>query len=279
MTRAETDAAIARHADTEILYDRPYTDAKVVRVAGPFTVESLSPHRVVADSPDDHVDAPAPVEDSGRFVETILENLRASGVDNRVRGERLRFETLEPYAGRFLQARGTYREREAVIETAGYFDLLVVCGFAFDALADDESGKARRFGKLTVLTARMNPDLAMSEDLLKTTRSGNLFTVFGPPDIEIRPAQDGQLQVEIHGLDIYDPTTGQIRSDATDDIACWFIDTDYDAQHFFVRHAYFLGGDDPYDKLKRALRADIDEAAWASPSSTVSRPFPRPASG
>jgi len=302
MTRAEIDAAIARHADTEILFDRPYEDKKVVRVAGPLTVESLSPHRVVADSPDDHVDAPAPVEDSGRFVETILENLRASGVDNRVRGERLRFETLEPYPGRFLQATGTYREgealrrvavalgpeygtvgqelvREAVIETAGYFDLLVVCGFAFDALADDESGKARRFGKLTVLTARMNPDLAMSEDLLKTTRSGNLFTVFGQPDIEIRPAQDGQLQVEIHGLDIYDPTTGQIRSDATDDIACWFIDTDYDAQHFFVRHAYFLGGDDPYDKLKRALRADIDEAAWASLYSTVSRPFPRPSSG
>src|SRR3989304_2456198 len=159
-----------------------------------------------------------------------------------------RFESPEPSPGRFLQARGTYREgealrqvavalgpeygtvgqelvREAVIETAGYFDLLVVCGFAFDALADDESGKAGRVGKLTVLTARMNPDLAMSEDLLKTTRSGNLFTVFGQPDIEIRTADDGRLQVEIHGLDIYDPTTGQIRSDATDDIAGRFIAT------------------------------------------------------
>jgi adenine-specific DNA-methyltransferase len=304
MTRAEVDAAIARHADTEILFDRPYPDNKVVRVAGPFTVESLSPHRVVADGPEDLVNAPAPIEDSGRFVETILDNLRASGVDNRTRGERLRFETLDPFPGRFLQATGTYREgetdrrvavaigpqygtvgpdlvREAALETGGYFDVLVVCGFAFDARADEETGKAMRFGKLTVLTARMNPDLAMAEELLKKTRSGNLFTVFGQPDIDIRPTTGrvGDLQVEIHGLDVYDPTTGVVRSDSTDDIACWFIDTAYDDQQFFVRHAYFLGADDPYDKLKRALRADIDEAAWASLYSTVSRPFPRPASG
>jgi len=159
MTRAEIDAAIARHADTEILFDRPYPDPKVVRVAGPFTVESLSPHRVVADGPEDLVNPPAPIEESGRFVETILGNLRASGVDNRVKGERLRFETLDPLPGRFLQATGTFREgetdrrvavaigpqygtvgpdlvREAVLETGGYFDVLVVCGFAFDALAD-----------------------------------------------------------------------------------------------------------------------------------------------
>ncbi|HSW43578.1 MAG TPA: site-specific DNA-methyltransferase [Patescibacteria group bacterium] len=302
MTRAEIDAAIARHADTEILFDRPYTDPKVVRVAGPFTVESLSPHRVVADGPEDLTNAPAPIEDSGRFVETILDNLRASGVDNRTRGERLRFETLDPFPGRFLQATGTFREgeagrrvavaigpqygtvgpdlvRQAALETGGYFDVLVVCGFAFDALADESTGTAMRLGKLTVLTVRMNPDLAMADDLLKKTRAGNLFTVFGKPDIAIRPAGDGELQVEIRGLDVYDPTTGVVRSNSTDDIACWFIDTAYDDQQFFVRHAYFLGADDPYDRLKRALRADIDEAAWASLNATVSRPFARPASG
>jgi adenine-specific DNA-methyltransferase len=302
MTRAEVDAAIAENADTEILFDRAYTDPKVVRVAGPFTVESLSPHRVIADGPEDVVNAPAPIEDSGRFVETILDNLRSSGVDNRVKGERLRFETLDPFPGRFLQATGTYREgdvdrkvavaigpqygtvgpdlvREAALEAGGYFDVLVVCGFAFDARADEETGKAMRFGRMTVLAARMNPDLAMADDLLKKTRSGNLFTVFGKPDVDIRPASDGQLQVEIHGLDVYDPTTGVVRSNSTDDVACWFIDTAYDDQQFFVRHAYFLGAGDPYDHLKRALRADIDEAAWSSLNSPVSRPFPRPATG
>jgi hypothetical protein len=236
MTRAEIDAAIARNADTEILFDRPYADPKVVRVAGPFTVESLSPHRVVADGPEDLIDPPAPIEDSGRFVETILDNLRSSGVDNRVKGERLRFETLDPFPGRFLQATGTFCEgdatrrvavaigpqygtvgpdlvREAALEAGGYFDVLVVCGFAFDARADEETGKAMRFGKLTVLTARMNPDLAMADELLKKTRSGNLFTVFGQPDIDIRPVagEVGQLQVEIHGLDVYDPTTEDRR--------------------------------------------------------------------
>jgi adenine-specific DNA-methyltransferase len=302
MTRIEIEAAIARRAETELLLDRPVVDSKIVRVAGPFTVESLSPHRVVADGPEDLVNPPAPIEDSGRFVETILDNLRSSGVDNRVKGERLRFETLEPFPGRFLQATGIYREgdtdrkvavaigpqygtvgpdlvREAVLEAGGYFDVLVVCGFAFDARADEETGKAMRFGRMTVLATRMNPDLAMADDLLKKTRSGNLFTVFGKPDVDIRPAGDGQLQIEIRGLDVYDPTTGVVRSDSTGDIACWFIDTAYDDQQFFVRHAYFLGADDPYDNLKRALRADIDEAAWASLNSAVSRPFSRPASG
>jgi adenine-specific DNA-methyltransferase len=302
MTRAEIDAAIAKHAETEILFDRPYSDNKTVRVAGPFTVESLSPHRVVADGPEDLVHPPAPVEESGRFVETILANLRTSGVDNRTKGERLRFLTLDPFAGRFIQATGTYVEgeterrvavaigpqygtvgpalvQEAAVETGGYFDLLVVCGFAFDARADEETGKATRFGKLTVLTVRMNPDLSMGEDLLKKTRTGNLFTIFGQPDVDIRRVGEGQLQVEIRGLDTYNPTNGEVVPQSTADIACWFIDTAYDNRQFFVRHAYFLGGDDPYDKLRRALRADIDEAAWSSLNSTVSRPFPVPDSG
>lgn len=285
MSRSEIDAAIARHAETELLYDRPYKDPKVVRVSGPFSVESLSPHRVMADGPEDRAldPAPAPVEESGRFVEMILDNLRASGVDNRTKGERLRFESLESYPGTWIQGSGTYQEsgqekrvaiavgprygtvgpdlvREAAKEAVRYFDTLVVCGFAFDALAGEEAGK---MGRLTILQAHMNPDLSMGEDLLKKTRQGNLFTVFGQPDIEVRPSADGQLQVEIRGLDVYDPTTGEIRSEDTADIACWFIDTAYNDEAFFVRHAYFLGADEPYERLRRALRADIDEAAWS----------------
>jgi adenine-specific DNA-methyltransferase len=301
MSRAEIDAAISRHGETELLYDRPYEDRKIVRVSGPFSVESLSPHRVMADGPEDQAldPVPAPVEESGRFVETILENLRASGVDNRTEGERLRLETLDSYPGTWIQGSGTYLEsgqekrlavaigprygtvgpdlvREAAKEAVRFFDTLVVCGFAFDALTGEEAGK---MGRLTILQAHMNPDLSMGEDLLKKTRQGNLFTVFGQPDIEVRPSADGQLQVEIRGLDVYDPTTGEIRSEDTKDIACWFIDTAYNDEAFFVRHAYFTGDDDPYQRLKTALRAEIDEGAWSSLNSTVSRPFPRPASG
>ena len=104
--------------------------------------------------------------------------------------------------------------------------------------------------------------------------------VFGEPDIKVTgEGIDGYLTVEVRGVDVYDPTTGQIRNSSTDDIGCWFIDTNYNGESFFVRHAYFTGGDEPYEKLKRALRADIDEGAWSTLYSTVSRPFAPPDTG
>ena len=125
----------------------------------------------------------------------------------------------------------------------------------------------------------MNPDLSIGDELLKKTGAGNLFMVFGEPDVDIRKQKDGKVVVEIKGVDVYDPTTGQIRSSSTDDIACWFIDTDYNEESFFVRHAYFTGADEPYEKLKRALKTEIDEAAWSSLYSTISRPFDIPKTG
>ena len=299
----EIDASIARRADTEYLYDQPYEDKKRVRVTGPFTVESLSPHRVLpADEDRDGVVTPTEAVRQQDFTTIILDNLRVAGVQNTQKGERLRFETLEPYAGKWLQAVGTYREAdgteqrvaisigpehgtvgpEQVKEAAKEavqglgFDVLIVCGFAFDPHVGEE---VKKYGRLTVLPARMNPDLAMGEDLLKKTGSGNLFMVFGEPDIEILSAGSGQISVVLRGVDVYDPTTGQIRSNSTDEIACWFVDTDYNGEAFFVRHAYFTGADAPYTKLKRALRAEIDEEAWSSLYRTESRLFIRPKQG
>jgi adenine-specific DNA-methyltransferase len=304
MSREEIDAAIARHAETELLYDKPYEDGKRIRVTGPFTVESLSPHRVL--STDEQ--RPASETDGQRssppaqFETMIVDNLRKAGVQNTKKSERLVFDTLGIHGGAWVNAAGTYTDasgktrrvavsigpehgtvgptqvREAAKEAVqglGY-DTLVVCGFAFDPHVSEE---VKRYGRLTVLPARMNPDLAMGQELLKNTGAGNLFMVFGEPDLSITPQPDGRLVVELRGVDVYDPTTGQIRSSSTADIACWFIDTDYNAESFFVRHAYFTGADEPYDKLKRALRAEIDEAAWSALYSTTSRPFKRPASG
>jgi adenine-specific DNA-methyltransferase len=304
MSREEIDAAIQRHAETELLYDKPYEDSKRIRVAGPFTVESLSPHRVLAT--DD--ERPAAEQEGQRdtavqFEQMILDNLRKAGVQNTVKNERLVFTRLEPHAGRWLQASGEYVDSEGktrriavsigpehgtvgsqqvkeaakeAVQGVG-FDVLVVCGFAFDPHVSEEG---KRYGKLTVLIARMNPDLSMGDELLKKTGAGNLFMVFGEPDITITTeGVEGNLTVEVRGVDVYDPTTGQIRSHSTDDIACWFIDTNYNGESFFVRHAYFTGGDEPYEKLKRALRADIDETAWSTLYSTVSRPFAPPDTG
>jgi adenine-specific DNA-methyltransferase len=319
----EIDESIARHADTEFLFDQPYEDTKRIRVTGPFTVESLSPHRVLS------ADGEQPVSEAegrreataGQFETMILDNLRKAGVQNTRRNERLAFSRLEPFAGGWLQAAGEFTDASGKVRrvavsigpehgTVGQqqiqeaakeavkgigFELLLVLGFSFDAHASETAREASpkglkpeqgfvgewedTYGKLPVLLVRVNPDLAMGDELLKKTGAGNLFMVFGEPDVEIKPQPDGKLVVQIKGVDVYDPTTGVIRSSSTDDIACWFLDTNYNEESFFVRHAYFTGAGDPYERLKRALRAEINEAAWSTLYSTVSRPFDPPATG
>jgi adenine-specific DNA-methyltransferase len=300
----EMDASIARRADTEQLYDQPYEDNKRIRVTGPFTVESLSPHRVLSteeERPESEVSGQQQ-PGAGQFEAMILDNLRAAGVQNTVKNERLRFTRLEPYAGVWLQAVGEYSEKDGAVKRVAVtigpehgtvgpgqikdaakeavqgigFDLLVVLGFAFDPHVSEE---VKRYGRLTVLPARINPDLQMGGELLKKTGAGNLFMVFGEPDLEVKTLPDGRMTVTIRGVDVYDPTSGEIRSSSTDDIACWFVDTNYNGESFFVRQAYFTGADEPYDKLKRALRAEIDEAAWSALYSTTSYPFEKPETG
>lgn len=312
--QTEIDASIAKAADVELLYDRPYEDKGKVRVAGPFTVESLSPHRVVTSRDDTLGDELKAVE--GRlqrgplntpdvdFAEMVLDNLRKSGVHQQAKSDTIHFSSLDPWPGSYVAAVGTYLDGAGVERRAGVLigpefgsltrsqitaaareasearlDALVACAFNFDAQATD----LNRLGPLAILKARMNPDLHMAEDL-KNTGKGNLFVVFGEPDVEILDAPGGEIRVKVHGVDVFDPTTGEIRSDGTDGIAVWFIDTDYDEESFFVRHAYFLGaaksGDsDPYKSLKTALKSEIDADAWATLYSDVSRPFPRPSTG
>ena len=304
MTREQINAAISRHAETETLYDQSYEDNKCVRVCGPFSVESLSPHRVLSTADENQHGSVS--EQDGRkqqdFSTMILENLKKAGVQNTRKSERLSFDRLDPYAGAWLHAAGEYTDvdaqsrrvavsigpehgtvgpqqvKEAAKESVQGvgFDVLIVCGFAFDPHVAEE---VKRYGKLTVLPTKMNPDLAMGDELLKKTGAGNLFMVFGEPDVDIKKQKNDQFIATIKGVDVYDPTTGQIRSSSTDDIACWFIDTNYDGESFFVRHAYFTGAEEPYAKLKRVLRAEIDEAAWSSLYRTVSRPFDKPETG
>lgn len=333
MTRAEIDAAIARHADIEYLYDRPYENPKRVRVSGRFTVDSLSPHRSSsfdAAFPDgEHavVTSSDTAADTG-YEATIFDNLATSGVQNGRRRERLLFTAIDPHPGQFIQAVGaaasqadvdaakavggraepvTQRVAIALGPEYGTVDArmvkaaarealampdveqLLVLGYAFEANALDAVGETQRegfasvaaehrLGRLPVLLVRMNVDLAMGDELLKNSKAANLFTVFGEPDIDIRVTDAGAV-VEILGIDVYDPTTGEVRSDSADGIALWMIDTDYDEEQFFVRHAYFSGGQDPYKKLRTALKAEIDPDAWESLYGTVSRPFPPPSTG
>jgi len=312
----EIDASIAAKADTEYLYDQPYEDKSKVRVAGPFTVESLSPHRVPAvdvdDSLFDELEAAEgrrqPIGDgaeSADFTQMVLDNLKRSGVQQAHKADRLVVTDLKGWPGKFVCAEALVTQksaddassdvhaqpkRAAILVGPEYgtvsradltaaareameagFDLLIAAGFNFDAHASEFES----LGALTVLKARMNPDLHMPD--LANTGAGNLFTVFGEPDVVVHNESDGQISIEVAGVDMY--KAGEITSAEADDIAVWFLDTDYNYESFFVRHAYFPGANDPYKALKTTLKAEIDEEAWESLKRTRSRPFPRPDGG
>jgi adenine-specific DNA-methyltransferase len=299
----EIDASIAAKAEFEYLYDKPYDDKMKVRVAGPFTVESLSPHRMLGLDPDDElIDAAqqSTGEEHGRqdFATMILENLKTAGVQQSQKADRIVFTSLAPWPGEMVCGEGTYLEgnqtrRAAIVigpefgtvqrsdlvraaREAGdaRFDVLIACAFNFDAHSTEFS----KLGNLPVLKARMNADLHMAADL-KTTDKGNLFVIFGEPEIKVLPSVDNQVQVQVLGVDIFKPQTGEVVSHGKDGIACWFIDTDYNDESFFVRHAYFLGQNDPYSALKTTLKAEINADAWESLHSDTSRPFDKPRSG
>jgi len=316
----EIDASIAAKAEFEFLYDKPCEDKKRVRVAGPFTVESLSPHRVLGvDESDELIDGAAEDRaDYGQdFTSMILANLRTAGVQQKNKDDKIAFSALEPWPGEgYVVAVGTYLEgdkpkragifvgpefgtvsRADLVDAAreagdAGFDVLIACAFNYDAPASEFS----KLGRINVLKARMNADLHMAEDL-KNTGKGNLFVIFGEPDVDVLDTKgnsvrkydgkrdiievpDGEeLLVKIRGVDVFDPSTGEVRSDDPDDIACWFLDTDYNEESFFVRHAYFLGANDPYKALKTTLKAEIDADAWATLHSDTSRPFPKPSTG
>lgn len=303
----EIDASIAAKAEFEYLYDKPYQDNKKVRVAGPFTVESLSPHRVLGVDEDDELidsiaDRSMGYEGKRDFPSMILETLRVAGVQQAHKEDKITFTSLTPWPGEYVCAVGLYLEggqgagsekRAAIfigpefgtvsrpdLVTAAReaadadFDVLIACAFNYEAHATELT----KIGRVPVLKARMNADLHMSEDL-KNTGKGNLFVIFGEPDIDLLEAADNQIQVRINGIDVFHPNTGEIRSDGPDGIACWFIDTDYNEESFFVRQAYFLGSNDPYGALKTTLKAEINEEAWATLHSAISRPFAKPPSG
>lgn len=296
------DASTAKRAKSETLYDQPHQDRKRIRVTGPFTMESLSPH-LVPDSSDAESGTPQNVspENAQDYYKHILEHLKTAGVQNRLKKDRITFDWLEEHPGEWIHAEGVRTDKdekvqniaisigpqydtvgpqwvreaakEAVRKLAKY-DLLIVAGFAFEGYTADES---TQIGSLPILPVKISPELMVRE--LKNTGEGNLFMVFGEPDVEIVEHEDGTISVQLLGVDVYDPGKGLLRSDTPEDIACWFIDTAYNGEAFFVRHAYFTGENEPYKQLQRALKAEINEDAWEALYRTESLPFAKPESG
>jgi adenine-specific DNA-methyltransferase len=252
----EIDVSIRAKAESESesLYDKPYEDKKKVRVSGPFTVESITPHRVLGvDEDDNFFDGVSETKDGygtvKDFTQMIMENLHVAGVQQAHKDDKITFTSLTPWPGNLICAKGTYREggEQGPEKTAGIFigsefgtvskpdlvqaareagdadfDVLITCAFNYDAHSADFA----KLGRIPVLKARMNADLHMADDL-KNSGKGNLFVIFGEPDIDILEAASGQIQVKVNGVDVFHPNTGEVRSDSADGIACWFIDTDY----------------------------------------------------
>ena len=296
------DASTAKRAKSEVLYDQPYVDRKRIRVTGPFTMESLSPN-LVLDPTDTEQSTPTSVssETVQDYHKHILEHLKTAGVQNRLKEQRITFDWLEEHPSEWIHAEGVWTDtdgktqsvaisigpqydtvgrewmqeaaKEAVRKLAKY-DLLIVAGFAFKGYTADEN---TRMGSLPILPVKISPELMVRE--LKNTGEGNLFMVFGEPDVEIVDNKDGTLSIKLLGVDVYDPVKGLLRSDTPEDIACWFIDTDYNGEAFFVRHAYFTGENEPYKQLQKALKAEINEEAWEALYRIESLPFAKPESG
>ena len=300
----EIDKSIAAKTEFEYLYDKPYVDKKKVRVAGPFTVESLSPHRTLSvDENDDLINqgrnGKSDYSEEEDFVQMILENLKTAGVQQAHKEDKINFSSLAPWPGDLVCAEGRYIDESDIEKRAAIFigpefgtvsrpdlveaareaadagfDVLITCAFNYDA----HSTEFNKLGRVPVLKARMNADLHMADDL-KNTGKGNLFVIFGEPDIDILDAEDNKIKIKVNGVDVFHPNTGEVRSDGADGIACWFIDTDYNEESFFIRHAYFLGANDPYKALKTTLKAEINAEAWATLNSDISRPFDKPKNG
>ena len=308
----EIDASIAAQADYEYLYHKPYEDSRKIRVAGPFTVDSLSPHRVLSVNEDDELidhiaEAKLGFGEKQDFAGMILEHLKHPAFSRDTERTESRFP-------RSYHGRGTssalkeptsramrFRRREA---RCHLHRTRIRHRIAPRSRASHPRGRGRRLrcpdrlrlqlrsahstefeplGRIPVLKARMNADLHMADDL-KNTGKGNLFVIFGEPDIDILDAagddaEPGQVKVRVNGVDVFHPNTGEIRSDSADGIACWFVDTDYNEESFFVRQAYFLGANDPYKALKTTLKAEINLEAWETLHSDTSRPFDKPTSG
>ncbi|XSG84781.1 MAG: hypothetical protein ACPW60_13750 [Methylohalobius sp. ZOD2] len=342
----EIDASIAAKADFEYLYDKPYEDKKKVRVAGPFTVESLSPHRVLGVDENDELIDPNAVADNQEdyngerdFVQMILENLKTAGVQQAHKDDKITFTSLTPWPGYLICAVGTVASDQWLVDSsqnnvAPYEIFKLVSGFdgleeingldgerlrdyarisrrreIWDYIADaacggfdpcEHCGRAGEKDDWRVSSVAWRcagiagragnlPDLIAKAGLSERREFRKLVERLHRDQQNAARADEITIhsplttihyaQVRVHGVDVFHPNTGEVRSDGAEGIACWFIDTDYNEESFFVRHAYFLGANDPYKAIKTTLKSEINQDAWATLNSDTSRPFAKPKSG
>ena len=273
---------------TETLYDKPYEDKSRLRVAGPFTVETLQNYEPQsAESLQASSDGSEQPGASGTFEERVFEHLKATGVMNGAKNERAVFSRVERIGSPHLHAEGYFKsasgERKAYLHIGPQFgtvskqsvneavkecrsrgdaDWLIILGFSFESDISNQS-VTMSMGSFEVTKVRMHDDL-LQEGLTKKDKKAASFVTIGEPDVVLVPASEGltgsqtlaasHIQVEIQGLDIYDPIRDEVRARSVADIAYWMVDDDYDGSNFIVQQVFFCGGDkDEFNKWKRGL--------------------------
>ena len=292
------DASIAAHADQEILYDQPQVSKNRLRITGPFTVEAVPfPTVLGLDEAEQSTNADTSVARSGETArqgrwrdELLKAGIRGKG------GQKLQLADLEPLPdARYIHAVGSVaetgervavsfgpqhaaleqRQVEIAMREAGELfplpKMLVFCAFTFDPEAAKDIDNIKG---ITALKAQMNTDL-LTEDLKKARTSNESFWLMGQPDVEIYRLKNGQYQVEVHGFDYFDTKTGELKSGGKNNIAMWSLDTDYDDRSLFPRQVFFpiSGAKDGWNKLKKEIKAELNEDLLTRFQGTKSLPF------
>jgi len=296
----QMDQSIAAHADQEVLYDQPSIAKNRLRITGPFTVEAVPFPSVKAldeaSGPDEADTSIARTGESGRQHQWRDELLKA-GIRGKG-GQLLKFADLEALPSdndiRNLHAVGHLDSGERVVvsfgpehaaleqrqvanalnEAGSLFPLpkmIVFCAFTFDPEAAKDIDGLKG---ITALKAQMNTDL-LTEDLKKAKSSNQSFWLMGQPEVEVRTLKDGRYEVEVHGFDYFDTVKGELVSGGKSKIAMWSLDTDYDERSVFPRQVFFpmAGKGEGWEKLKKNIRAELDESKLDKFHGTVSLPF------
>ena len=296
--------SISEHSEKEILYDQPEVAKNKLRISGPFTVEAVPAPTVLAmaegiDQAQSADAADITVARSGETnrQSTWRDELLRTGIRGKG-GQKLEFADLETLPGtKYLHASGTLKDSgERVVVSFGPEHALleqrqvnlalteaeklrpspkyvIFCAFDFDPEAAKDIDEVIWPG-VTLLKAKMNTDL-LTEDLKKARSSNQSFWLMGQPDVVVRQQKDGLYVVEVNGFDYFDTKTGELKSGGKKNIAMWLLDTNYDERSLFPSQVFFpMAGDkDGWGKLKRTIRAELDEVKLEQFRGTVSLPF------
>tara|TARA_B100000519_G_scaffold202974_1_gene223321 strand:+ start:1647 stop:4349 length:2703 start_codon:yes stop_codon:yes gene_type:complete len=294
----EINQIISEDAFHETLYDKPEDLKGVTRVSGPITIEAIPAPVYTSDtqieSTNDELETFPEETIEENHIPNLITLLQKDGITF-PSNKHLDFDTLTTRSGGILHAEGEVQEKKYAISfgpqhgpvslyqveqglreaNLGGFDEIIFCGFVFDPEATSAIN-SNIHPKIIAHASQIRPDIIMKDseggNLLKTTSTSQLFSVFGEPDIENTKNEDGKYVISLHGVDIYNPLDGATHSENSDKVAAWFIDTDYNGRTFCIVQAFFPDKSS-WKKLEKALKGSLNQDRFEMLTGKESIPF------